>query len=180
MTVGAIAALTVGEWVAAAIVVAFMRIGDYVERFTTESARRAVKELTAMAPQTARVERDGVEAEIPIAAVRIGDTVIVRPGEKIPVDGEVIAGHATIDQSAITGESMPVDVGVGSRVFAATIAKLGSLRIKTLRVGEDTTFGRVIKMVEEAEPTAAMSNVSPTGSAPTICQLSRELPLSPF
>ncbi len=151
MTVGAIAALTVGEWVAAAIVVAFMRIGDYVERFTTESARRAVKELTAMAPQTARVERDGVEAEIPIAAVRIGDTVIVRPGEKIPVDGEVIAGHATIDQSAITGESMPVDVGVGSRVFAATLAKLGSLRIKTLRVGEDTTFGRVIKMVEEAE-----------------------------
>lgn len=151
MTVGAIAALTVGEWVAAAIVVAFMRIGDYVERFTTESARRAVKELTAMAPQTARVERDGVEAEIPIAAVRVGETVIVRPGEKIPVDGEVIAGHATIDQSAITGESMPVDVGVGSRVFAATIAKLGSLRIKTLRVGEDTTFGRVIKMVEEAE-----------------------------
>ncbi|MCL4830515.1 MAG: cadmium-translocating P-type ATPase, partial [Caldilinea sp.] len=77
--------------------------------------------------------------------------VIVRPGEKIPVDGEVIAGHATIDQATITGESMPVEVATGSHVFAATIAKLGSLRVKTLRVGADTTFGRVIRMVEEAE-----------------------------
>ncbi len=151
MTVGAIAALAVGEWVAAAIVVMFMRIGDYVERFTTESARRAVKELTAMAPQTARVERDGTEVEVPVAEVSVGETVIVRPGEKIPVDGEVIAGHATVDQAAITGESMPVEVAKGSHVFAATITKLGSVRVKTLRVGADTTFGRVIKMVEEAE-----------------------------
>jgi Cd2+/Zn2+-exporting ATPase/Cu+-exporting ATPase len=151
MTVGAIAALIVGEWVAAAIVVVFMRVGDYVERFTTESARRAVKELTAMAPQTARVERDGIEVEVPVAEVRVGEIVIVRPGEKIPVDGEVIAGHATIDQATITGESMPVEVVKGSHVFAATIAKLGSLRVKTLRTGTDTTFGRVIKMVEEAE-----------------------------
>jgi Cd2+/Zn2+-exporting ATPase/Cu+-exporting ATPase len=151
MTVGAIAALIVGEWVAAAIVVVFMRVGDYVERFTTESARRAVKELTAMAPQTARVERDGIEVEVPVAEVSVGEIVIVRPGEKIPVDGEVIAGHATIDQATITGESMPVEVAKGSHVFAATIAKLGSLRVKTLRTGTDTTFGRVIKMVEEAE-----------------------------
>ncbi|MCS7221484.1 MAG: cation-translocating P-type ATPase [Anaerolineae bacterium] len=151
MTVGAMAALIVGEWVAAAIVVVFMRVGDYIERFTTESARRAVKELTAMAPQTARVERDGVEVEVPIAEVRVGDIVIVRPGERIPVDGEVVAGHATIDQAAITGESMPVEVAKGSHVFAATIAELGSLRVRALRVGADTTFGRVIKMVEEAE-----------------------------
>ncbi|GIK72111.1 MAG: copper-translocating P-type ATPase [Chloroflexota bacterium] len=151
MAVGAIAALIVGEWVAAAIVVVFMRVGDYVERFTTESARRAVKELTAMAPQTARMERDGIEVEVPVAEVRVGEIVIVRPGEKIPVDGEVIAGHATIDQATLTGESMPVEVVKGSHVFAATIAKQGSLRVKTLRIGADTTFGRVIKMVEEAE-----------------------------
>ncbi|MCS6937993.1 MAG: cation-translocating P-type ATPase [Roseiflexus sp.] len=151
MTVGAIAALLVGEWVAAAIVVVFMRVGDYVERFTTESARRAVKELIAMTPQTARVERDGAEVEVPVAEVSVGETVIVRPGEKIPVDGEVIAGYATIDQAAITGESLPVEVATGSHVFAATIARLGSLRVKTLRVGADTTFGCVIKMVEEAE-----------------------------
>ncbi len=151
MTIGVIAALVVGEWVTAAIVVVFMRVGDYVENFTTESARRAVKELTAIAPQTARVEREGAEIELPVAEVKVGEIVIIRPGEKIPVDGEVISGHATLDQSAITGESMPVEVANGSRVFAATIAKLGSLRIKTLRVGADTTFGRVVKMVEEAE-----------------------------
>jgi Cd2+/Zn2+-exporting ATPase/Cu+-exporting ATPase len=151
MTLGVIAALVVGQWVTAALVVVFMRIGDYVENFTTESASRAVKELTSLAPQTARVERDGEEMEIPIAEVKLGETVIVRPGGKIAVDGEVIGGQATIDQSAITGESMPVEAASGTRVYAATIAKLGSLRIRAERIGVDTTFGRVVKMVEEAE-----------------------------
>lgn len=155
MTLGVIAALVVGEWVTAAIVVVFMRVGEYVENFTTESARRAVKELTALAPQTARVEQLGQEIEVPIDKVRIGEIVIVRPGEKVPVDGEVVSGQATVDQAAITGESMPVEVSTGSHVFAATIAKLGSLRIKTLRVGADTTFGRVVHLVEEAEANRA-------------------------
>lgn len=151
MTLGVIAALVVGQWVTAAIVVIFMRVGDYIEKFTTENARRAVKELTAATPQKARVERDGTEIEVPVEQVHADETVIVRPGEKIPVDGEVVDGHATLDQSAITGESMPVEVSNGSHVFAATIAQLGSLRVRTLRVGADTTFGRVVKMVEEAE-----------------------------
>ena len=155
MTLGVIAALAVGEWVTAAIVVIFMRVGEYVENFTTEGARRAVKELTAIAPQTARVERDGAEVEVPVADVKVGEVVIVRPGERIPVDGEVVNGQATIDQAAITGESMPVEVTNGAHVFAATIAKLGSLRVKTLRVGADTTFGRVVKLVEEAEANRA-------------------------
>jgi P-type Cu+ transporter len=151
MTLGVIAALAVGEWVTAAIVVVFMQVGEYIEHFTTESARRALKDLTAIAPQTARVERDGAETEVAVADVKVGETVIVRPGEKIPVDGEVISGHATVDQAAITGESMPVEVASGSHVFAATLTKLGSLRVKTVRIGIDTTFGRVVKMVEEAE-----------------------------
>ena len=151
MTIGVIAALVVGQWVTAALVVVFMRVGDYVENFTTESARRAVKELTSLAPQTARVERDGAEVEVPVAEVKVGETIIVRPGEKIAVDGEVISGQATIDQSAITGESMPIEAASGTHVYAATIAKLGSLRIRTERIGIDTTFGRVVKMVEEAE-----------------------------
>jgi P-type Cu+ transporter len=151
MSIGALAALIVGQWATAAVVVFFMRVGDYAERFTTERARRAVKDLTAMAPQTARVERDGVEAEVPIAEVQIGEVVVVRPGEKIPVDGEVLTGQATINQSAITGEAMPVEVTRGTKVFAATLAQLGSLRVKTLATGRDTTFGRVIQMVEEAE-----------------------------
>jgi Cd2+/Zn2+-exporting ATPase/Cu+-exporting ATPase len=151
MTVGVIAALVVGEWVTAAIVVFFMRVGDYAERFTTERSRRALRHLTGLAPQTARVERDGQEIEMPVAQVQVGDIVIVRPGEKIPVDGEVTAGHATINQSAITGESMPVEAGVGARVFAATLAQLGGLRVRATHIGPDTTFGRVVRLVEEAE-----------------------------
>jgi Cd2+/Zn2+-exporting ATPase/Cu+-exporting ATPase len=146
-----VAALAVGEWATAAVVVFFMRLGDYVERFTAERARRAVKDLTALAPQIARLEREGLEVEVPIDQVRVGETVIVRPGEMIPVDGEVIAGQATLDQAVITGESMPVEAGPGSRVFAVTLARLGSLHIRTTQVGVDTTFGRVIKLVEEAE-----------------------------
>jgi P-type Cu+ transporter len=155
MTIGALAALGVGEWVTAAIVVLFMRVGNYVEDFTAESARRAVRELTRLSPQTARVERDGIEQEIPASLVQIGETVIVRPGEKIPVDGEVTSGQATVDQAAITGESMPVEVAAGATVYAATLAKLGSLRVRTERSGTDTTFGRVIKMVEQAEANRA-------------------------
>ncbi len=151
MTLGVVAALAVGQWATAVVVVFFMRVGDYAENFTTGRARRAVKDLTAMAPQTARVERAGNETEVPIAQVRSGETVIVRPGDKIPVDGEVIDGQATVDQAAITGESMPVEVGAGAKVYAATIARLGHLRVRTTHVGADTTFGRVIKMVEEAE-----------------------------
>lgn len=151
MALGVLAALWVGQWVTAALVVVFMRIGDYVENFTTESARRAVKELTSLAPQTARVERGGVEVEIPAAEVKLGEMVIIRPGEKIAVDGEVISGQATIDQAAITGEAMPVEAAAGMHVYAATIARLGSLRVRTERIGAETTFGRVVRMVEEAE-----------------------------
>jgi Cu+-exporting ATPase len=151
MTLGVIAALAIGEWATAAVVVFFMRVGDYVETFTAGRARRAVKDLTALVPQRARLERDGEEIEVPIAEVQPGDTVVVRPGEAIPVDGQVIGGQATVDQAAITGESMPVEAGPGSRVYAATLAGLGSLKVRATHTGEDTTFGRVIKLVEEAE-----------------------------
>jgi Cu+-exporting ATPase len=155
MSVGVVAALVVGQWITAAIVVFFMRVGDYVETFTAERARRAVKDLTALAPQTARVLRNGDEVETPIAQVLPGDTVIVRPGEQIPVDGEVLEGQATVNQATITGESMPVEAGPGSKVFAATIAQLGGLRIRATRFGADTTFGKVIRLVEEAEANRA-------------------------
>ena len=151
MSVGVIAALAIGEWTTAAIVVLFMRVGDYVESFTAERARRAVKDLTTLAPQTARVERNGIEQEVVIGEVVVGDTVIVRPGEQIPVDGVVIDGQATVNQATITGESLPIEVTTGATVFAATIAQLGHLRIHVTRVGADTTFGRVIKLVEDAE-----------------------------
>ena len=155
MTIGVLAALAVGQWATAAVVVFFMRVGDFAEHFTTERGRRAVKDLMALAPRTARVERDGAEVEVTIAQVRGGEIVVVRPGETIPVDGEVIAGQATINQATITGEAMPIEAGPGTTVFAATQATLGSLRIRTLKVGKDTTFGRVISLVEGAEANRA-------------------------
>ncbi len=151
MSIGVIAALAVGQWPTALVIVFFMHIGNYVEHFTAERSRQAVKRLTALAPQTARVERDGAELVVPIGEVQVGETVIVRPGESIPVDGEVTGGQATVNQATLTGESMPVEVSSGSRVYAATLATLGSIRLKVTQVGADTTFGRVITMVEEAE-----------------------------
>jgi P-type Cu+ transporter len=151
MTLGVIAALAIGQWVTALLVVFLMRVGDFVEHFTTERARRAVKVLAALAPSTARVMRGSDEVEIPVEQVQIGETVIVRPGEQIPVDGEVIDGSATINQATITGEPLPVDAGPGSQVYAATIAEFGHLRVRATRVGRDATFGKVVRMVEEAE-----------------------------
>lgn len=151
MSLGVVAALVVGQWPTAAVVVFFMHIGNFAESFTTERSRQAVKRLTQLAPKTARVEREGSEVEVPVGEVEVGEIIVVRPGEAIPVDGEVVSGQATIDQAAITGESMPVEVSAGSRVFAVTMARLGSVRLRATHVGTDTTFGRVIKMVEEAE-----------------------------
>jgi P-type Cu+ transporter len=151
MSIGALAAILVGEWTTAIVVVFFMHIGSFTEKLTAEGARRAVRDLMVMAPQTACVEENREEKEVPIADVRIDDIVVVRPGEKIPVDGEVIYGQGAIDQSSVTGESMPVEAVMGSRVFAATILKQGSLKVRTQAIGAQSTFGRVIKMVEEAE-----------------------------
>src|SRR3990172_181137 len=151
MSTGAFAALFVGEWTTAMVVVFFMHIGNYTERLTAEGARRAVKDLSAMAPQTARVEINGEEKDVPISEVQMDHIVVIRPGEKIPVDGEVISGQGAVDQSSVTGESMPVEAGIGSRVFAATLLKQGTLKVCTQAVGSQSTFGRVIKMVEEAE-----------------------------
>jgi Cu+-exporting ATPase len=151
MSVGAFAALLIGEWGTAAIVVAFMHLGAAIERMTAERGRDALRGLAALAPRTARVVRQDEEIELSIEDVLVGDVVVVRPGESIPVDGQVVAGHATVDQAAITGESMPVDVSPGARVFAATIAQLGSIRVRATHVGEASTFGRVIQLVEGAE-----------------------------
>jgi P-type Cu+ transporter len=151
MAVGALAALAAGEWVTAAIVVFFMRTGDYIEGFTTDKARDSLRSLTRFAPQKATVIRDGKETEIPVLEVKKGDIVLVRPGGKIPVDGVVSEGFAAVDQSAITGESMPREVSAGDNVYAATLAQGGRLTVKTTAAGENTTFGKIIRLVEEAE-----------------------------
>jgi len=151
MSLGVAAALVVGEWATAAVVVFFMRLGAFSEKFTADRSRGALKDLLALSPQVARIERNGQEVEIPIEELRPGEVVIVRPGEKIPVDGRVLAGHAAIDQSLITGEPLPADVGPGSEVYAATLTHAGAIRVAAERIGRETTFGRVVSIVEEAE-----------------------------
>ncbi len=151
MSLGVLAALAVGEWPTAAVVVFLMRIGDYIEHFTADQARGAVRHLAELAPQTAVVERESGEVVVPISAVEPDMVVVVRPGAQIPVDGEVLSGEATISQATITGEPLPVEVGPGSMVYAATIAQLGSLRVRATGVGAASTFGKVVRLVEEAE-----------------------------
>ncbi|HKK49078.1 MAG TPA: cation-translocating P-type ATPase, partial [Alkalispirochaeta sp.] len=161
MSLGVIAAIVVGEWITAAIVVLFMRIGDFAERFTTERSRQAVKGLEQLAPATAirispAVPGEGTSdqetyEEVSVEALSVSETVLVRPGERVPVDGTVVSGDASVDQSSITGESVPVDVTAGDSVFAATILTTGSLRVTVEAVGRETTYGKVVRLAEEAE-----------------------------
>lgn len=155
MSIGVIAALAVGQWVTALVVLFFMYVGNFVENFTTDRARGALRDLQKLVPQTARLERDGQELDVAISEVKPGDIVVVRPGEKIPVDGDVLTGSATINQATITGEGMPVEVSPGAVVYATTIAELGSLRVRARHIGRDTTFGQVIELVEQAEANRA-------------------------
>jgi Cd2+/Zn2+-exporting ATPase/Cu+-exporting ATPase len=155
MTLGIVGALAIRQYAAAAVVVFFMRLADFIEGYTTERARHAIRELLKLAPETARVQRDGQELEVQADAVRRGDVVIVKPGERIPVDGEVLDGRASVDQASITGESVPLEKGPRDRVFAATICERGALRVRAERVGRDTTFGQILRLVEEAEAAKA-------------------------
>jgi Cd2+/Zn2+-exporting ATPase/Cu+-exporting ATPase len=151
MTAGVIAAAAIGQWTTAALIVFFMRFADWLEDLTTERSRRALQQLVQLQPTTARVVRDRREVEVPVAAVAVGDVVAVRPGERIPVDGEVAEGRAPVDQASITGESVPVDKAPGDPVFAATVAQAGFLKVRATKVGSDTTFARIVRLVEEAE-----------------------------
>jgi Cd2+/Zn2+-exporting ATPase/Cu+-exporting ATPase len=155
MTLGILGALGIGQYAAAAVIVFFMRFADFLEAFTTERSRQSIKELLKLTPEIARVERDGGEVEIPAEEARRGEVILVKPGERIPVDGRVLAGHGSVNQAPITGESIPVEKTIGDCVFAATVCERGFLRIETGRVGAETTFGRILRLVEEAEAAKA-------------------------
>jgi len=150
-TFAVVASVYVGEYVAAAVVVLMLGGGEILEEYTSGRASIAIEKLVEESPKTATVIRDGKEMEIPISEVSIGETVIVKPGGKIPVDGLVKSGKASVNQASITGESMPVERGVGESVFGGTIIELGSLDIEVTAIGESSTYGKIIKMVKEAE-----------------------------
>jgi Cu+-exporting ATPase len=155
MTLGIVGALAIGQYAAAAVIVFFMRLADFIEGYTTERSRQAIKELLKLAPETARVERDGREFEVPAEQVRPGEVVLIKSGDRIPVDGVVLDGRAAVNQASITGESVPVEKEPGAEVFAATICDRGALRVRVDRVGKDTTFGQILRLVEQAEANKA-------------------------
>lgn len=134
----------------AAMILTLITLGKYLEARSKGKTGEAIRQLMALSPETATVLRDGQEMEIPAKDVVVGDVVILRPGDRIPVDGIVLEGSSAIDQSALTGESIPVAVGPGSRVAAATVNGAGFLKFQADRVGEDTTLSQIIHLVEEA------------------------------
>ena len=151
VTLAVIGALYIREyWEAAAVTFLFM-LGNYLESRALEKTRSAIRSLLELAPDVARVIRDGQEIEIAPEEVSKGEIVIVKPGEKIPVDGMVTEGNAYVNQASITGESMPVTKENGDGVFSGTILESGYLKIKAEKVGDDTTFARILEMVEEAQ-----------------------------
>ena len=139
----------------AAMIPALITVGKLLESISKGRTTDALKGLMKIAPKTARVERAGKESLIPVEEVQAGDIFIVKPGESVPVDGEILEGETAVDESALTGESVPVDKKPGDRVSAATMNTNGYIRARALRVGEDTTFAQIIRMVSDAAATKA-------------------------
>jgi Cd2+/Zn2+-exporting ATPase len=155
VTIAAVGAIAIGEfWEAAAVTFLFM-LGAYLETRTLQKTRRALQDLLEQAPLTAIVLRDGRQVEVAASEVLVGETVLVKPGAKLPVDGEVIEGRAAVDESAITGESMPAEKRAGDQVFAGTVSQDGLLRVRATGVGADTTLAWIVRRVEEAQEAQA-------------------------
>jgi len=153
--VAMIAAIVVGEYAAAALVVFMMAIGEWLENFTIARADNALRSLAGMVPATVTVRRNDQEVELPIEQVTMDDIVLVRTGERIGVDGIVVTGSGSVNQAAITGESMPVEKKKDDEVFAGTINELGMLEVRPTRLGEDTTLGQIVKLVKDAQASQA-------------------------
>jgi P-type Cu+ transporter len=150
LTVAALAAIMLGEQMTAALVVFIALCGESIEGYTLDRAQSAIRRIFRLRPSLAHVVRDGREFDLPVDEVRVGDTVIIRPGERIAVDGVVTEGASAVDQSALTGESIPADKSVGDEVFTGTLNQYGSLSVEAAKVGSDTTLAKVVQLVVEA------------------------------
>ena len=139
----------------AAVILAFITVGKYFETLTKGRTSQAIQSLVALSPKVATVIRDGKEVEVPVEELQIGEVVFVRPGEKIPVDGVILSGESFVDESMITGESVPVFKKEGSKVVGATLNTTGSFQVEVTQVGKDTTLSQIIRLVEEAQGSKA-------------------------
>ena len=159
----------------AGVILTLITLGKYLESVTKGKTSEAIKKLMGLAPKTAIIIRDNVEIEISIDEVEVGDIVVVRPGEKMPVDGEVVEGTTLVDESMLTGESMPVEKAIGHKIIGASINKNGSIKYKATRVGKDTALAQIITLVENAQgskaPIAKMADVISSYFVPVVIGL---------
>ncbi|GAH60999.1 unnamed protein product, partial [marine sediment metagenome] len=155
-----------------AMIIALILLGRFLEARARGQTSAAIKKLIGMQPKTALVIRDGEEREIPVVDVQVGDLVLVRPGERVPVDGIIRQGYSSIDESMITGESIPVEKKTGDEVIGATINKTGSFQFEATKVGKDTTLAQIIRLVEEAQgskaPIQRLADVIASYFVPTV------------
>jgi len=151
VTVATIIALIGGEYVAAAVLMTIILIAEFIAELNTDRARASIKSLIGSVPQVALVRENGAERSVPIAELKVGDVVLVRGGEKIPVDGTVVGGQGTVNEASISGESLPLEKDVDASVLAGTLVESGALDIRTDKLGQDTMFARIIALVENAE-----------------------------
>ena len=150
LSIAALAAILLGEHMTAALVVFIALCGESVEGYTLDRAQSAIRRIFDLCPNVAHVVRGGREVDVPVDQVREAETVTIRPGERVPVDGTVLAGISTVDQSALTGESLPVDKQQGSEVFTGTLNQYGSLSVVAKKVGAETTLAKVVELVAQA------------------------------
>ncbi|MDR1770224.1 MAG: heavy metal translocating P-type ATPase [Hungatella sp.] len=157
----------------AGVIITLILLGKSLEAVSKGRTSEAIKKLMGLAPKTAIILEDGVEKEIPIDEVEIGDMILVKPGEKIPVDGTVLGGHTAIDESMLTGESMPVDKKEGDQVYAASLNTTGTIRFRAEKIGSDTALAQIIKLVEDAQgskaPIAQMADIVSGYFVPVVC-----------
>lgn len=151
MAVAVTGAALIGEWGEGAMVSVLFGVSEMLESYTMDRARRSLRSLMEIAPRTARIIRTGKEEEVPVADVRVGETLVVRPGEKLAMDGIILNGRSAINQANITGESLPVEKAPGDEVFAGTINGHAALEVRVTRLVEDTTLARLVHLVEEAQ-----------------------------
>ncbi|MGG7214062.1 heavy metal translocating P-type ATPase [Clostridium nigeriense] len=159
----------------AAVILTLITLGKYLESVSKGKTSEAIKKLMGLAPKTANIIRNNNEMVVPIEEVMVGDIVIVKPGEKLPVDGEVVEGNTSIDESMLTGESLPVEKEIGSKVVGASINKSGFIKYKATKVGDDTALAQIIKLVEDAQgtkaPIAKLADVISAYFVPTVITL---------
>lgn len=155
MTIALISALAIGEFFTALVITAFVLAAEILEGLTVGRGRRAIQDMLDFLPQVASVLRGGQIVDVPTQTILPGEIVVIRPGSRIPVDGQVVSGHSFVEEAAITGESMPSEKTAGKGVYAGTINQAGSLQVRADRLGKETTFGKIIEAVEKAEHSRA-------------------------